>query len=66
MNMLRSIKDLFFAGTETSSTTLQWALLYLINYPKVQNTCRHEILEVREFTKKQIILYVDSSLNLRE
>lgn len=28
--------DLFLAGTETTSTTLQWALVYLINHPDVQ------------------------------
>ena len=28
--------DIFIAGTETSSTTLKWILLYLTNQPEVQ------------------------------
>ncbi|XP_015265235.1 PREDICTED: cytochrome P450 2J6-like, partial [Gekko japonicus] len=35
-NMLQSTMDLFFAGTETTSTTLRWALLYMAIYPEVQ------------------------------
>lgn len=28
--------DLFVAGTETTATTLQWGLLYMIYYPHIQ------------------------------
>lgn len=28
--------DLIEAGTETTATTLRWALVYLLNYPEVQ------------------------------
>lgn len=28
--------DLFGAGTETTTTTLQWGLLYMITYPHIQ------------------------------
>jgi cytochrome P450 len=31
-----SIMDLFAAGSETTSTTLRWALLFLVLNPKVQ------------------------------
>ena len=28
--------DLFIAGAETTSSILRWALLYLVNYPELQ------------------------------
>jgi len=38
-----AIVDLFAAGSETSSTTLRWAVLYLILNPEVQKKCHEEI-----------------------
>ena len=35
-----SIVDLFAAGSETSSTTLRWAVMFLILYPAVQRRCQ--------------------------
>ncbi|XP_035503548.1 cytochrome P450 2J4 [Scophthalmus maximus] len=35
--------DLFLAGTETTSTTLQWALVYLIRSPDIQEKVQAEI-----------------------
>ncbi|XP_076134266.1 cytochrome P450 2J2-like isoform X1 [Alosa pseudoharengus] len=35
--------DLFVAGTETSSTTLYWALLYMITYPEIQRKVQEEL-----------------------
>ena len=45
--MLRMIEDLFLAGSETSSTTLDWAFLFLIENPAVQKRCQDEIEEVK-------------------
>ncbi|CAG01689.1 unnamed protein product, partial [Tetraodon nigroviridis] len=38
--------DLFLAGTETTSTTLLWALVYLINNPDIQEKVQAEIDQV--------------------
>lgn len=35
-NMIQTIFDLFLGGTETSSTTLYWGLLYMVYYPDIQ------------------------------
>jgi hypothetical protein len=37
--------DFFAAGSETTSTTLTWAVMYMTLYPKVQETCQKEINE---------------------
>ncbi|XP_053105262.1 cytochrome P450 2J2-like isoform X2 [Hemicordylus capensis] len=42
-NLLFSTLDLFFAGTETTSTTLRWALLYMAFYPEIQARVQAEI-----------------------
>ncbi|KAF3851839.1 hypothetical protein F7725_005194 [Dissostichus mawsoni] len=35
--------DLFGAGTETTTTTLHWGLLFMINYPHIQEEVQAEI-----------------------
>ena len=35
--------DLFFAGSETTSTTLTWAILYMVRYPDIQEKVQKEI-----------------------
>uniref|UniRef100_A0A670I247 Cytochrome P450 family 2 subfamily J member 2 n=1 Tax=Podarcis muralis TaxID=64176 RepID=A0A670I247_PODMU len=42
-NLLQSTLDLFFAGTETTSATLHWALLYMAIYPDIQAKVQAEI-----------------------
>ncbi|CAJ1055688.1 cytochrome P450 2J2-like isoform X1 [Xyrichtys novacula] len=37
------ILDLIEAGTETSATTLRWALVYMMNYPQIQEKVQSEI-----------------------
>ncbi|KAM6219189.1 cytochrome P450 2J2-like [Rhynchocyon petersi] len=45
-NLVCSTLDLFFAGTETTSTTLRWALLYMALNPEIQEKVQAEIERV--------------------
>ena len=38
--------DLFLAGSETTSTTLTWAVLYMVRYPEVQAGVQRELARV--------------------
>nr|XP_046250389.1 cytochrome P450 2F2-like [Scatophagus argus] len=40
--------DLHIAGTDTTSNTLLFAFLYLMNYPQIQERCQQEIDQVLE------------------
>ncbi|NXG54775.1 CP2J6 protein, partial [Hemiprocne comata] len=42
-NLIQSIFDLFMAGTETTATTLRWALLYMVLYPDIQEKVQKEL-----------------------
>ncbi|XP_066568937.1 cytochrome P450 2J2-like isoform X2 [Amia ocellicauda] len=42
-NLVLCTLDLFLAGTETTSTTLRWALLYMMKYPEIQEKVQAEI-----------------------
>ncbi|XP_078495682.1 cytochrome P450 2C25-like [Ciona intestinalis] len=46
-----SIMDLFQAGTETTSTTLRWAILYMVNNPNIQKKVQQEIDDVLGFDR---------------
>ena len=66
-NMLRVILDLFFAGYETTSTTLDWAFLRMSENPKVQKRCQDEIDEVLgdkqvEYADRVKLKYVEATL----
>merc|ERR1711915_668606 len=45
-DLIGCIYDFFVAGTETSSTTLKWAVLYLTLHQDVQERCYEEISTV--------------------
>ncbi|CAH2329980.1 cytochrome P450 2J6-like, partial [Pelobates cultripes] len=46
-NLFICMADLFLAGTETTSASLEWCLLYMMVFPDVQEKCRSEIDRVR-------------------
>ncbi|EOB00943.1 Cytochrome P450 2W1, partial [Anas platyrhynchos] len=45
-NVLASALDLLLAGTETTSTTLKWAVLLMMKYPEIQKKVHAEIERV--------------------
>ena len=47
--MRHVIADLFLAGAETPSTTVDWLLLYMVAYPEVQARCQQDIDKVGIF-----------------
>ncbi|XP_063448879.1 cytochrome P450 2C15-like [Mytilus trossulus] len=44
--LFSTITDLFAAGTDTTATTLDWSLLYMIQFTDVQKRCQEEITKV--------------------
>ncbi|XP_046568799.1 cytochrome P450 2H2-like [Haliotis rubra] len=42
-NLVKVVGDLFIAGTDTTSTTIQWILLYLTMHQDIQAKCFREI-----------------------
>ncbi|NWX89143.1 CP2J6 protein, partial [Nothoprocta pentlandii] len=42
-NLSQTVFDLFLAGTETTATTLRWALLYMVLYPEIQEKVQKEL-----------------------
>ena len=45
-SLLKAAGDLFLAGTETTSTAINWTLLYFLHHPEVQDKCYNEICDV--------------------
>ncbi|KFO88795.1 Cytochrome P450 2J6, partial [Buceros rhinoceros silvestris] len=56
-NMVYSINDLFLGGSETTSTTLNWGLLYMVAYPDIQEKVQKELDAVLD--PSQSIWYED-------
>ncbi len=43
VQLLGTAMDLFVAGTDTTTTQLEWCVMYLVKYPEVQERMRGEI-----------------------
>ncbi len=48
------LMDLFFAGTETTSTTLEWVFMYLVKYPESQEKFFQEIKNVTGGNERRV------------
>ncbi|KAL9969531.1 hypothetical protein ACROYT_G021755 [Oculina patagonica] len=42
---VNTIEDMFIAGYETTSTTLKWAITFLVNYPRYQEDIQRQLDE---------------------
>ncbi|KAG2460795.1 CP2K1 protein, partial [Polypterus senegalus] len=68
-NMIVVSSNLFAAGTETTSTTLRWALLLMMKYPEVQEKVHREIDNVigkercPQFEDRKNMPYTDAVLH---
>ncbi|NWH78869.1 CP2J2 protein, partial [Piaya cayana] len=56
-DMVQSVFDLFLGGSETTATTLSWALLYMVAYPDVQEKVQEELDAV--LSPSHLICYED-------
>ncbi|KAK2530994.1 cytochrome P450 2J2 [Columba livia] len=56
-NMVQSVFDLFLGGSETTATTLRWALLYMLAFPDVQEKVQKELDAV--LSPSHLICYED-------
>jgi cytochrome P450 len=45
-NLRSSILDLLIAGSETTSTALTWAVLFMIKHPQIQRRVQEELDQV--------------------
>ncbi|XP_051515577.1 cytochrome P450 2J4-like isoform X2 [Myxocyprinus asiaticus] len=50
-NMVMSTADLFLAGTDTTSTTIRWGLIFLMENQDIQERCHEEIIRVLGFDR---------------
>ena len=44
--LLHIVLDMFLAGTDTVTLTIQWILLFMIKYPDVQKKVHQEIDDI--------------------
>ncbi|XP_073530055.1 cytochrome P450 2K1-like isoform X2 [Phyllobates terribilis] len=54
-NLTAVVSDLFYAGMETTSTTLRWGLLLMMKYPEIQKKVQNEIEKVIGSAEPQMV-----------
>ncbi len=42
-SLLNTMLDFFIAGSDTTSTSLIWAVLYMIQHPEIQTAVQEEL-----------------------
>jgi hypothetical protein len=42
-NLIATLSDMYFAGTDTTSSTLSWMILYMTKFPEIQKKFQDEI-----------------------
>ncbi|XP_031548545.1 steroid 17-alpha-hydroxylase/17,20 lyase-like [Actinia tenebrosa] len=45
-NIISSLTSIFTAGSETTATTLCWAIIFLLHFPEIQNLLQEEIDDI--------------------
>ncbi|KAJ4928787.1 hypothetical protein JOQ06_004412 [Pogonophryne albipinna] len=53
-NLIQTVLNLFTAGTDTTATTLRWALLYMAKNPKIQEQVQEELSKVKGGRQVQV------------
>ncbi|CAI9729732.1 cytochrome P450 2B4-like [Octopus vulgaris] len=67
-NIFQAIMDLFMAGTDTTSTIVNWAFVHMAKYPEIQDKCRAEIEKITDLNRpvtmedKRHLTYVAATL----
>ena len=46
VNMFHVMLDMFFAGMETTNSSILWTILYLLHHPDIQEKVHDEIIRV--------------------
>ena len=54
LNLLSILVDFFFAGSDTTSASLNWAMLFMITHPDVQTKIREELIHAKLSDQSQI------------
>ena len=68
LNLYSVLLDLFVAGSDTTAVTLDWAMLFMIQYPVIQSKVRQELKEniatsKLKFNEKSKIPYTEAVIH---